>query len=150
MTKPTANNKGILVFDGYCNLCSRLVHFIMKHDKKDLFRFAALQSEKTKELYKQFGIPMGYSDSVVLVLNNKFYTKSDAVFEISKHLGGLWPTLSIFRFIPRFIRDYFYDVIAKYRYKWFGMKKECFVPSENQKHKFNFDITIGNTIIEHG
>jgi len=132
------SNKAILIFDGYCNLCSGLVQFIIKRDKKDFFRFVALQSDKASQILLPFNLPLNYSDSVILILGDKIFLKSDAVLKITPKLGGFWFLFSALKIIPKPIRDFFYDLIAKHRYKWFGMKKNCFIPAENQQHKFYF------------
>lgn len=128
-------NKHIVLFDGECNFCSFWVKYVVKRDSEDVFRFTSLQSEKGKELLFQYKVnPM--VDSVVLIENNNFYIKSTAALRILKTLGGLKSIFYGLIIIPAFIRDFFYDVIAKYRYQWFG-KSDCeFVPGQDMKNKF--------------
>ena len=119
------NNKNILLFDGYCNLCSRLVNFIIKRDKKAKFLFVSLQSESGQSLLKKFGLPTDDFDSVVYISNNKNFQKSSAILHILKELGGIWKFFFIFIIIPNFIRDFIYKIIAKTRYKIFGRQDSC-------------------------
>jgi len=138
MNKKAFCTKGIIIFDGYCNLCSGLVQFLIKRDSKDCFRFISLQSESAKQILSPFRILSDYSESIILIADDKIHTKSDAVLKIASLLGGFWVLFSVFKIVPGFIRDYFYDLIAKHRYKWFGKKKNCFIPTESQQHKFDF------------
>tara|TARA_B110000091_G_C13465519_1_gene329904 strand:+ start:271 stop:603 length:333 start_codon:yes stop_codon:yes gene_type:complete len=108
---------------------------VVKKDKKDVFRFTSLQSEKGQELLNKYQVnPV--IDSVVLVERDSVYVKSTAAFRILKTLGGLKSIFYVFIVVPAFIRDFFYDVVAKYRYQWFG-KNDCeFLPNQNMKNKF--------------
>lgn len=126
----------VILFDGVCNLCNSSVNFVIERDKKDKFRFAALQSEEGKQMLLEQGEDSEYLDSIVLVKNGKVYSKSTAALHIAKNLSGLWPVLSVFLIIPKFIRDFFYDIIAKNRYKWFGKKNECRIPTPELAAKF--------------
>jgi predicted DCC family thiol-disulfide oxidoreductase YuxK len=119
------NNENILLFDGYCNLCSRLVNFIDKIDKKAKFLFVSLQSASGQSLLKKFGLPRDDFDSVVYIKGDKYYLKSSAILHILKELGGIWKLFFIFIIIPNFIRDFIYKIIAKTRYKIFGRHDSC-------------------------
>lgn len=131
------NNKKIILFDGVCNLCNRWVQFTIKRDKKDVFRFAALQSEPGKKITGARGIDTASADSIILVEPGMaYYTKSDAVLEITKEFGGAWGLFSIFAWIPRSLRDALYDFVARNRYKWYGKKGECMVPGPELRAKF--------------
>ena len=134
--KNLPKNKGIVLFDGYCNLCSWSVQFIIKRDSKDYFRFISLQSEIGNRIIQEFNLLVGFDKSVVLVENNSIYFKSTAALRITKKLKGLWPLSYVFIIIPKFIRDSIYEIISKNRFKWFGKKPECFVPEINIKYKF--------------
>ena len=128
-------NKYIILYDGECSFCSYWVSFVLKHDKNDVFRFASLQSEKGRALIKQFGVSSKI-DSVVLIGNKKTFIKSNAVFSILNILKGWRRILIIFKLFPRFIRDFFYDIIARYRYR-FSTQKACELPLNNDyKTKF--------------
>jgi len=119
------NNENILLFDGYCNLCSRLVNFIIKRDKKAKFLFVSLQSASGQSLLKKFGLPTDDFDSVVYIRSDKYFLKSSAILYILKELGGIWKFFFIFIIIPNFVRDFIYKIIAKTRYKIFGRHDSC-------------------------
>ena len=129
--------KPIILYDGVCNLCSWSVRFIIKRDKENQFLFASLQSE-----FAQANLPntlLSNSEvrrSIVLKEEDKIKTKSSAVLTISKHLSGLWPLLYVFMMVPKIIRDWIYDIIAENRYRWFGKKDQCMIPSPELKSRF--------------
>jgi predicted DCC family thiol-disulfide oxidoreductase YuxK len=131
------NNKKIILFDGVCNLCNSSVQFVIKRDKKDVFRYAALQSEIGQQLVNQRHIDTSKVDSIILIEPNvAYYTKSDAALEIAQDLGGLWKLTTVFTWIPTSIRNGIYDFIAKNRYKWFGKQESCMIPTPELKAKF--------------
>ena len=124
----TATQPYIVLFDGLCNLCNGSVQFIIRHDKKNKFVFASLQSEVAQKLLNE--IHVKYSqESIVLIKGNKHFEKSDAVLEIAKNLSGLWPMVYGLKIIPRFLRDVLYNWVAKNRYTWFGKRESCLAPS---------------------
>jgi predicted DCC family thiol-disulfide oxidoreductase YuxK len=126
----------IVLFDGVCNLCNNAVDFIITRDKKNKFKVGALQEDASKNILKDYQINEGYLDSLVYIYKNQVYFKSRAALEITRNLNGLWPLLYIFIVIPPFLRNPIYDWIAKNRYKWFGQKDTCRLPSEEEKAKF--------------
>lgn len=126
----------IILFDGVCNLCNGAVTFIIKRDRKNLFKFATLQSEIAEELLIAKLPDKELLDSIVLIENGKQYTKSSAALRIAKNLSGAYPLLYIFMVIPKFLRDWVYSIIAKNRYKWFGKKDACMIPTPELKKKF--------------
>jgi predicted DCC family thiol-disulfide oxidoreductase YuxK len=128
--------KHIVLFDGVCNLCNASVQFIIKHDKKRKFRFASIQSEFGKGQIAKFQIDTRKTDSVIYIYKNKVYSRSSAALKIVRQLDGLWPVIFIFIVIPPFIRNLIYDYIAKNRYKWFGKKESCMIPSPDLKSRF--------------
>jgi len=128
--------KQIILFDGVCNFCNFWVNFVIKRDKKDLFRFVALQSEKTKELIGNFNFDSSKLDTFILVAGNKIFTKSTAALMICKQLDGLIKILYPCIILPKFFRDFIYDLVAKNRYNLFGRKESCRVPTEEEKLKF--------------
>ncbi len=132
------NNKKykIILFDGVCNLCNGAVNFIIEKDKKNVFKFAALQSEIGLKLISKFNIDTSKLDSIILIDDEKYYEKSTAALHISKNLSGVYPLLFGFIIIPKFIRDPVYDYIAKNRYKWFGKKESCMIPTQELRNKF--------------
>ncbi|KAA0210032.1 MAG: thiol-disulfide oxidoreductase DCC family protein [Ignavibacteriaceae bacterium] len=130
------NEKKLILFDGVCNLCNSSVNFIIDRDKKDVFRFASLQSEKGRTVIKQFSLPEGEYDSFLLLEKGKLYMRSTAALRVAKHLSGLWTILYVFIVVPKFIRDFIYNLIAKKRYKWFGKTETCRIPTPELKAKF--------------
>ncbi|MDX8360295.1 thiol-disulfide oxidoreductase DCC family protein [Cytobacillus sp. IB215316] len=129
------NTTPIIIFDGVCNLCNGAVQFLLKRDKRDALRFTAMQSEAAKELLVTYQIPTNV-DSFVFIDGNNFYVKSTAALQVSKYLPGLWKVFYLCRIIPVPIRDYVYDWVAKNRYKWFGRRTECMLPTPEIKKKF--------------
>ncbi len=126
----------IILFDGVCNLCNGSVVFAIKRDKNDVFRFAALQSEVGGELTSKFNIDTSKTDSIILIDGENHYVKSSAALRIAKHLSGGWPLMYGFIIIPKFIRNAVYDYIAKHRYKWYGKKESCMIPTPELQAKF--------------
>ena len=126
----------IILFDGLCNLCNGSVQFIISRDSKGYFKFASLQSAYGQYQLHKFTIPTNQLYSVLLIKDGILFQKSNAALEIAKHLGGLWPILYVFKIVPRFIRDWVYDIVAKNRYTWFGKKDSCMIPSPELKSRF--------------
>jgi len=130
-------SKKIILFDGVCNLCNNSVQFVIKRDVNDVFQFAALQSETGKKLLTERNIDTQEVDSIILIEPNvAYYTKSTAALEIGKHLKGLKAISSILLWLPEALRNIVYDFIARNRYKWYGKKDNCMIPSEELKSKF--------------
>ncbi|NCT17074.1 MAG: thiol-disulfide oxidoreductase [Flavobacteriaceae bacterium CG_4_8_14_3_um_filter_34_10] len=128
--------KKIVLFDGVCNLCNYSVTLIIKKDKKDIFRFAALQSEIGRHLIQKYHIDTSKLDSILLI-EGKYYTyKSTAALRIAKYLKGWYSLFYVFIIFPPIVRNFFYDIIAKNRYKWFGKKESCMIPTPELKAKF--------------
>lgn len=125
----------IVLFDGECHFCDASVQFILARDRKAAFQFAALQSEAGQALLKEFSVPSDVN-SLVLIEGSYYYTKSTAALKIAKQLDGLWKLLYGAILIPRPIRDGLYRYIAKNRYKWFGKKEACRLPSAEQRERF--------------
>ena len=126
----------VILFDGICNLCNNAVQFVLKHDKKKLFRFASLQSDFGKSILIKYGLPTDNFNSFVLILNGKAYTKSTAALSVAKMLSGPMKLLYGFIIVPAFIRNGVYNVIARNRYKWFGKKESCMLPSPDVAARF--------------
>jgi len=128
-------NKKIILFDGVCNLCDSAVQFVIKHDKKDVFRFVPLQSELGQKIVNHVGA--SNIDSTVLYEPGKaYYYKSDVAFNIIKEINGIYKILLVFSIFPKSILDYIYDYVAKNRYKWFGSKENCMIPGPEIQSKF--------------
>ncbi|QAA83161.1 thiol-disulfide oxidoreductase DCC family protein [Aequorivita sp. H23M31] len=126
----------IILFDGVCNLCNGAINFVIKRDKRNVFKFATLQSEIGKKLLSEFNVDTMNIDSMILIDGNNFYIKSSAALRIAKYLTGGYPLLSGFFIFPRFIRNAAYDYIARNRYKWFGKKESCMIPTPELTSKF--------------
>ena len=133
MDKP---GKNILLFDGVCNLCNGLVRFIIKRDKKAEFKFASLQSAAAQQLMNDVGLSGLKMESVVLIQGDHYYLKSTAVLKMLRELGGAWSLSYVFIWIPRSVRDFIYDLIAKSRYKIFGKQDSCMIPTPEQEARF--------------
>jgi len=126
----------IIFFDGVCNLCNNAVTFIIKHDHKAHYKFASLQSDYAqKRLPKEITLS-GQMQSLVLLKEGQLYVKSTAALKIAKELSGGWRFLALLLILPKFIRDPIYNLIAHNRYKWFGKRKECMLPTPELKHRF--------------
>ncbi|OCA87155.1 thiol-disulfide oxidoreductase DCC family protein [Pseudobacillus wudalianchiensis] len=125
----------VVLFDGECNFCDSSVQFIIKNDPKGMFHFASLQSETGQELLKKHHVPSDI-DSMILIEGDKVYYKSAAALRICRHLKGAWKLLYAFIIVPRPIRNIAYDFIAKNRYKWFGKKESCMLPSPSVRARF--------------
>jgi predicted DCC family thiol-disulfide oxidoreductase YuxK len=130
-------NKKIVLFDGVCNFCNTSILKIIKKDKKNIFLFASLQSETGKEITNHLNIDTKKVDSIILVESKtSYYSKSTAALKIIKHFGGLWNIFQISWIFPASFRDFIYNYIAKNRYKWFGKKESCMIPTPELKSKF--------------
>jgi predicted DCC family thiol-disulfide oxidoreductase YuxK len=131
------SNKKIILFDGICNLCNKSVLKVIKNDKKNTFLFAALQSEKGKEIINYLKIDISKIDSIILYETGISYDiKSTAALKIMNDFGGFWLLTQIFFVLPEAFRNFVYDYIAKNRYRWFGKKESCMIPSTHLLDKF--------------
>ena len=127
----------ILFFDGVCNLCSGAVQFIMRHDKKQKFLFASLQSPQGAEAMRETRMDATQQPgSIILYYNGKYYLQSAAILQTTKLLGGAWAAFSILGIVPAFLRNAVYRLIARNRYKWFGKRDECMLPTPENKARF--------------
>jgi predicted DCC family thiol-disulfide oxidoreductase YuxK len=127
-------DKKIILFDGFCNLCDSSVQFVIKYDKKDIFRFVALQSELGQKIIYHFGAST--IDSTILYENDKGYYKAEAAFRILKELNSAYRLFLVFSILPKSVLNYLYDNVAKNRYKWCGKKESCMIPSPDLEIKF--------------
>ncbi len=124
----------IILFDGVCNFCNSSVNFIIEKDTKNYYKFTPLQSDIGMKFVATFNLHE--IDSVILVEDEKAYTHSTAALRIAKQLGGILSVMYVFIIIPRFIRDFFYKLFAKNRYRFFGKKDECMIPTPEIRAKF--------------
>jgi predicted DCC family thiol-disulfide oxidoreductase YuxK len=131
------SEKSIVLFDGVCNFCNASVNFIIRHNRKEDFLFVPLQSSYGKKLLEQFNIRKNYSESIVLIEDNKTYFKSTAALRIAKKSDGLLSSLYLFIIIPSFLRDHVYDWIARHRSSWFRNQNNCIVPDERVRKLFH-------------
>lgn len=125
----------IILFDGICNFCDSSVQFIIKRDKRALYKFASIQSDRGQEILRKHHVP-AEMDSIILVRNDKCYYKSSAALRICKNLKGVWKLFYCFLIVPKPLRDYLYEIIARNRYKWFGKKDSCTLPSPEIRKRF--------------
>lgn len=128
--------RSIVLFDGVCNLCNGFVNFLIDRDRHDRFRFGSLQSENVKELLRPFHYTTEEISTVLLIQNNTLYTQSTAVLRICRLMPGVWPLLYGFIVVPRPLRDFLYNLVAKNRYKIFGRKDSCRIPTPELQSKF--------------
>lgn len=129
-------NKTILLIDGYCNLCNSSVQFILRHERNNNIYFASLQSTIGKDILDFYKIDTRVTDSVILIDANKAYLKSTAILKVCKNLKGFYRLIYAFIIIPKFIRDWIYDGVAKRRYKWFGKQTQCIIPTNQLNTRF--------------
>jgi len=126
----------VILFDGVCKLCNASVNFIIRHDPKAYFRFAPLQSEFAQKILVSNDISTENFESLVLVENDQVFLKSTATLKIARKLNGLWPVFYVLIFLPIPIRDFFYNLIAKHRYRIFGRKNTCMIPGKDMMKRF--------------
>ena len=129
-------DRAVVLFDGICNFCSSSVLFIIRRDPEGYFRFAALQTETGSMLMKKHNIHSVKMESIILIENNMVYYRSTAALRIARKLKGGWILFYVFMIIPPFIRNFFYDIVARNRYRWFGKRENCFLPGPNVKERF--------------
>jgi predicted DCC family thiol-disulfide oxidoreductase YuxK len=138
----SGSSNPVILYDGVCGLCNRTVRFILKRDRKDLFRFAPLQSEFAKKILLRHAISTDKPASVCLVLNpgqpgEMVEVRSEAAIAIGRESGTFWRAISnMFAILPLSIRDWGYDVIARNRYQIFGKYDTCPLPQAKDRHKF--------------
>lgn len=126
----------IILFDGVCNFCNGAVNFTIKRDKQKRIRFAALQSDAGSRLVQQYGLPADDLRSFLFIENGKVYNRSTAALKVCRYLSGLWPLCFGLMIVPPFIRNGIYDWIAKNRYKWFGERQKCMIPTPEVRARF--------------
>ncbi len=126
----------IVIFDGVCKFCCGSIRFIAKRDSKGMFAFTPMQSSAGQELIAQHGIEQMGMDSFVLIRNGVVHVRSDAALAIARDLDGMWWLMGVLRIVPSFVRDYFYDLLARHRYKLFGRTEQCELPSVELRSRF--------------
>lgn len=132
----TTDQHAVVLFDGVCNLCNTSVNFVIDRDPEGYFRFASLQSDEAGTLLEQCTEAPGALESIVLIEDGSCYSRSTAALRIARHLTGAWPLLYTFIAVPRPVRDFVYDWIARHRYEWFGKRDSCRVPTPELQSRF--------------
>lgn len=138
---PTPDSNPIVLYDGVCGLCNRLVQFLLKRDKRDRFRFASLQSEFARSLLMRHGVDPHDLDTVYVVKDynqptENLLARSDAILYMLKQLGGIWSLAGVGRVLPRGFRDAVYKIVARNRYRVFGKHESCMLPEPKHRAKF--------------
>ena len=126
----------VVLFDGVCKLCNGSVNFIVNRDRKAKLKLAPLQSDYGRQVMLSHELNTVGMDSILLLEETRLTSKSTAIIRISKYLDGLWPLCMVFLLIPRFIRDFVYDIIANNRYRWFGKYDTCRLPDPEFEDRF--------------
>ncbi len=130
------NHSSIILFDGICNLCNGAVQYVIKHDPHKQFTFASMQSDSGQKLLQQYQLKQTDFDSFILIQDNTVFTKSTAALLVAKKLTGLVQLLGKLIIVPAVVRDAVYNVIARNRYKWFGKKNTCMIPTPALQSRF--------------
>jgi len=126
----------VILFDGVCNFCNGAVNFVIRRDKKSKIKFAALQSDAGQRLLHEYKLPTEVFSSFFFIEDGKAMSQSTAALKVCKYLTAMWPLVYGFIIVPTFIRDGIYRWIAKNRYKWFGIKTTCMIPTPEVKERF--------------
>jgi len=126
----------IILFDGVCNFCNSAVNFVIKRDKRSTLKFATLQSPVAQEMLLKNNLSESDLSSFVFIEKEKIFTRSTAALKVFKYLNGLWPLMYGFIIVPVFIRDGIYKLMAKNRYRWFGKREQCMVPTPDIRARF--------------
>lgn len=134
LTQP--DQRHLIIFDGVCNFCNSSVNFIIERDKNNTFAFTPIQSELAQALMAKYGVTHLGMDTFLLIKNDRCYLRTDAALEIAKDLSGYWYLFGAAKIIPRPLRDFFYRVFARHRYRLFGKKDVCMVPTDEVRGKF--------------
>ena len=132
----TGISSPIILFDGVCNLCNGAVQFAIERDPTAIFRFASLQSDFGQSILAQNVVDTEGGDTIVLLENGKVYDRSTAALRVARQLSGWIKYLYVFIFVPKFIRDFVYKIVAKNRYRWFGKQESCWLPTKELKARF--------------
>lgn len=126
----------LVLFDGVCNLCNGFVQFVVARDPGGRFQFGAQQSASARRVLEQHDTPAPLPDAIVLVDDGQFFTRSTAALRIARRLTFPWPLAYAFIAVPRPLRDWIYDLVARHRYRWFGKRDHCMVPTPALRSRF--------------
>jgi predicted DCC family thiol-disulfide oxidoreductase YuxK len=140
MSAPSSSSSAtaspVLLFDGMCNLCTGAVGFVLAHEAEATLRFAPIQSPAGARLMRDFGFDPADAKTFVLIADRRIYVRSDAAVRLARYLRGMWKLLGLIRVVPRPVRDFVYDLVARNRYRWFGRRDACMVPTRELKARF--------------
>lgn len=136
MLKSNMEKQNIIIFDGVCNFCCGAVNFIIKRDPNKKFKFTPMDSKLSTELLEKYDMKHIGKETIYLIIDDKCFYKSTAALEIAKELSGFWYIFNIFKIVPVRLRDFIYDIISKNRYKLFGKKDSCMIPTQDIKDRF--------------
>ena len=128
--------ESILLFDGHCSLCNAAVDFVLKRDAKKKLLFASIQGSEGQRVLKMYQLPPSYLETLVLVEQGQVYLGSTAALRVARLLGGGWPLFYLLIIIPKGLRDRIYQWIGTHRYKWFGRRASCRIPTASEKSRF--------------
>lgn len=126
----------LVLFDGVCNLCNGFVQFVVARDPGGRFQFGALQSASARRVLERHDTPAPLPDAIVLVDDGQLFTRSSAALRIARRLTFPWPLAYAFIAVPRPLRDGIYDLVARHRYRWFGKRDHCMVPTPALRSRF--------------
>lgn len=126
----------VILFDGVCKLCNAWSNFIIKHDQKHVFKLCSVQSEEGQKILKHYSLPTDVYESMIYVEGDTFYQQSDAFFQVIAKLGFPWRMMSVFRLIPKPLRNWLYDRIAFNRYRLFGKYDYCLLPTADHEARY--------------
>ncbi len=129
-------SQSVVLFDGDCGLCNGVVNFVLRHDERGRFRFAPLQSPAGQSFLRRYGLPPEGVNSMVLLENGRFFTRSTAALRLARRLGGVWSLLYCLIIVPLPVRDFVYGLVAKYRYRVFGRSASCTMPTPEHRKRF--------------
>jgi predicted DCC family thiol-disulfide oxidoreductase YuxK len=133
MTLPHDN---LILFDGVCNFCISSVQFIIRHDRGAVFRFIPIQSDLGRVICRTAGLDPDDIRTFLVLTKDRALIRSDAALEVAKQLCGLWRLWVVFKIVPRGLRDWVYSFVARHRYRWFGRRDACMIPSDNVRERF--------------
>lgn len=137
----TAENRKIVLYDGLCGMCDGTAQFLLRHDKKDAFRLAPQQGEAARRVLARHALDPAAIETICVIEGfetpqERVFTKSDATLRIAEGLGGIWKLALVGGLLPRFLRDAAYDLVARNRYRIFGRRAQCRIPSSEDREKF--------------
>jgi predicted DCC family thiol-disulfide oxidoreductase YuxK len=128
--------KPIVLFDGVCNLCNGFVQTLIRLDPQAKFQFASLQSEFGQDVMRKAQLPLNELNTVILYDNGAIFTHADVPLEIARRLGGFWKLFLVFKIVPRILRNRLYNWVARNRYRWFGQRESCMIPTPELRQRF--------------